>query len=163
MINPGIVQSCDDSAFGGSMMTGWRDARYVMWGSWRMVDLLDALSGKELFVESYERSTSKRPTSAPSLHWMRRLVLLNGIRDRRRHWWLARTQAMLMRARTTVYSKQYHKQPRAVVPRIFTKCLANCLSRFLAPKPQKTAVASSYLVTWWWIQSLTYMSNAKTR
>ena len=42
-INPGIVQSCDDSMYCGSMMMmGWHDTRSVVWGSLRMVDILNA-------------------------------------------------------------------------------------------------------------------------
>ena len=37
-IIPGIAKSCDDRAFGGSMMTGWHDIRSVVWcrgaGEW---------------------------------------------------------------------------------------------------------------------------------
>ena len=87
-----------------------------------------------MFVGSYDRSTSKRPAPAPSLHWMRRLVLLNGIREPRKHWWLARTQAMLMRARTIPQTTEYGRSQR------FTKCLDNCLSRFLASKPKRPSV-----------------------
>ena len=131
------------STYGESIMSEWHNIRSLVRVSWRLVDLLDALSGRELFVDSYERSTSKRPTPAPSLHWMRRLVLLNGIRDPCMHWWLARTQAMLMRARTIPQTTEYGRSQH------FTKCLDNCLSRFLASKPKRPSLPRCTGATNW--------------
>ena len=63
---------------------------------------------------------------------MRQLVLLNGVRDPRRHcMWLARTQPMFMRARTIPQTTEYGRSQR------FAKCIANYLSRSLASKPKR--------------------------
>ena len=80
--------------YDGSIMSECHDIRYLVPGSWRIVELLHALSGKEKFVDNYERSTSKRPTPAPSLHWMQRLVLLNGTRE-------PRSQALVVSSNTS--------------------------------------------------------------
>ena len=53
-----------------------------------MVDLLDALSGKELFVENYERSTSKSEADTSTitpLDATAGFAEWNGIRDPRSH------------------------------------------------------------------------------
>ena len=97
-------------------------------------------SGKEQVVENYEQSTPKRPTPAPSLHWMRHLAGFAEQNSRStqssRHWWLARTQAMLIRARTIPQTTEYDRSQR------FTECLRLLLSKILASKPTQFSVGA---------------------
>ena len=46
-IDPSTMRLCDGCTYGGSIMSEWHVIRSLVRGRWRMVELLNALSGRE--------------------------------------------------------------------------------------------------------------------